>query len=298
MFDAISGTLGLSGAVDTMLLRKRQAGNVTLHVRGRDIEEAEKAIQLGKNTCRWMIIGEAAEVNRWNQRGRVMDALSRYAVACRLRSLRPRSISHGTTPSRFCGAWDDEPVGRNDDAKRGGSDDDQLASGHHELSGQARSRRGNMHHDFAVGAAGCAAVPAPAGVPRWTRTVAWCGPPPIPTRCCFSRLARRDKWVRGDLRHEAQSLPWPRRAPLIRKIKTAWTAFLDCRVRTGVSNGTASMKFGEKAAVVSLPLTEAATVHAHGTIKYGTCSSDIDSAVADSFPQTTGGRRRGGACDQ
>jgi hypothetical protein len=32
-----------------MLIMKRQAGNVTLHVRGRDIEEAEKPIQFTKD---------------------------------------------------------------------------------------------------------------------------------------------------------------------------------------------------------------------------------------------------------
>jgi hypothetical protein len=77
VFDTISGTLGLTGAVDTMLVLKRQTGTVTLHVRGRDIEEAEKAIQFNKETCRWTIMGEAAEVKRSAQRARVMDVLSR-----------------------------------------------------------------------------------------------------------------------------------------------------------------------------------------------------------------------------
>jgi hypothetical protein len=35
-----------------MLIIKRQAGNVTLHVRGRDIEEAEKAIQFSREAIR------------------------------------------------------------------------------------------------------------------------------------------------------------------------------------------------------------------------------------------------------
>ena len=36
-FDMVSGTNGLTGAADTILVIKRQAGNVTLHGRGRDI---------------------------------------------------------------------------------------------------------------------------------------------------------------------------------------------------------------------------------------------------------------------
>jgi hypothetical protein len=75
VFDTISGTLGLSGAVDTMLVMKRQSGNVTLHVRGRDIEEAEKAIQFSKDTCRWTIVGEAAEVRRSDERGSILTVL-------------------------------------------------------------------------------------------------------------------------------------------------------------------------------------------------------------------------------
>jgi hypothetical protein len=75
VFDTISGTLGLTGAVDSMLVMKRQAGNVTLYARGRDIEEAEKAIQFSKDTCRWTIMGEAAEVRRSDERGSILTVL-------------------------------------------------------------------------------------------------------------------------------------------------------------------------------------------------------------------------------
>ena len=52
VFDTVSGTLGLTGAADTILIMKRQAGSVTLYVRGRDIEESETALQFSKQTCR------------------------------------------------------------------------------------------------------------------------------------------------------------------------------------------------------------------------------------------------------
>jgi hypothetical protein len=76
VFDTISGTLGLTGAVDTMLVMKRQGVNVTLHVRGRDIEEAEKAIQFSKDTCKWAIIGEAEEVRRSDERSVILKLLA------------------------------------------------------------------------------------------------------------------------------------------------------------------------------------------------------------------------------
>jgi hypothetical protein len=54
---------------------KRKAGAVTLHVRGRDVEEAEKALQFDKATCRWTIIGEASEIRRSSERNGVLEAL-------------------------------------------------------------------------------------------------------------------------------------------------------------------------------------------------------------------------------
>jgi hypothetical protein len=55
-FDMVSGTNGLTAA-DTILVLKRQAGNVTLYARDRDIEEKETACQFNKNTCRWTFLG-------------------------------------------------------------------------------------------------------------------------------------------------------------------------------------------------------------------------------------------------
>ncbi len=81
VFDTVSGTLGLTGAADTILIMKRQAGAVGLYVRGRDIEEVEKALQFNKTTCRWTILGEAAEVFRSEERGRIVAALEEAGEA-------------------------------------------------------------------------------------------------------------------------------------------------------------------------------------------------------------------------
>lgn len=67
--DTISGTLGLAGCADTALIISRTAQGTTFYVRGRDIEEAENAISFDKHTCRWTILGTAAEVHRSNERG-------------------------------------------------------------------------------------------------------------------------------------------------------------------------------------------------------------------------------------
>ena len=76
VFDTISGSLGLSAAADTLLIMKRQSGAVTLHVRGRDVEETELALQFSKETCRWTILGSATDVHRSAERKRVLDVLT------------------------------------------------------------------------------------------------------------------------------------------------------------------------------------------------------------------------------
>jgi hypothetical protein len=76
VFDTVSGTLGLTGGVDTIAVLKRKAQSVTLHVEGRDLNDSvEKAIQFDRETCRWEILGEAAEFNRSAERTRVLNAL-------------------------------------------------------------------------------------------------------------------------------------------------------------------------------------------------------------------------------
>jgi hypothetical protein len=75
VFETVSGSLGLPAAADTIAILKREAGAVTFHVRGRDIEEAEKALQFNKATCRWTILGEASDVRRSDERARVLAAL-------------------------------------------------------------------------------------------------------------------------------------------------------------------------------------------------------------------------------
>jgi hypothetical protein len=76
VFDTISGTLGMTGGVDTIAIIKRRASGTTLHVEGRDLPDTiEKAINFDRETCRWHILGEAAEVLRSNDRARVLAAL-------------------------------------------------------------------------------------------------------------------------------------------------------------------------------------------------------------------------------
>jgi RecA-family ATPase len=61
--DTVSGTLGLTGCADTVMVINRTTAGTTLYVRGRDIEEGEHAIVFDKSTCRWQLMGDASEVH-------------------------------------------------------------------------------------------------------------------------------------------------------------------------------------------------------------------------------------------
>jgi hypothetical protein len=74
-FDEVSGTLGLTGAADTIIVMKRHCGMVKIHVRGRDIEEGEFAAEFNRTTCRWRIVGGADETFRSQERQAIIAAL-------------------------------------------------------------------------------------------------------------------------------------------------------------------------------------------------------------------------------
>lgn len=79
-FDSVSGTRGLTGAADTVLVLKRDngtagPGRATLYGRGRDIEEIETACQLQRDNGTWQIVGAAHEVAKTSERQAILDTL-------------------------------------------------------------------------------------------------------------------------------------------------------------------------------------------------------------------------------
>jgi hypothetical protein len=74
--DAVSGTLGLAGAADAILVIDRKSdGGVRLYGRSRDVDEIDKAMEFNRETCRWTILGENADVSRSHEQQEVLDAL-------------------------------------------------------------------------------------------------------------------------------------------------------------------------------------------------------------------------------
>jgi hypothetical protein len=91
---SVSGTLGITGCVDTVAVLARTGKGTTLYVRGRDVEEQEKAIVFNKSNCRWTIMGDAEEVYRSDTRQKILtllDDVRKVSVP-----LRPKEIASQT----------------------------------------------------------------------------------------------------------------------------------------------------------------------------------------------------------
>jgi RecA-family ATPase len=78
-FDTISGTLGLTGAPDTILVLQRDKQGVVLHGRGRDVTEIEKAMTFNADTCQWTITGDATTMRTTSERTAILAALEEAA---------------------------------------------------------------------------------------------------------------------------------------------------------------------------------------------------------------------------
>lgn len=72
-FDMISGTTGLTGAVDAAFVLHRGKQGVTLYGRGREIEEMEQAVEFVGGM--WKVLGNAAEVRRSDERSAILGVL-------------------------------------------------------------------------------------------------------------------------------------------------------------------------------------------------------------------------------
>lgn len=75
--DTISGTNGISGAVDTITILRRERGraDASLFVTGRDVEEQDLALKWDQDLAMWSLIGEAAEYRMSKDRADVIAAI-------------------------------------------------------------------------------------------------------------------------------------------------------------------------------------------------------------------------------
>jgi hypothetical protein len=88
--DLVSGSLGLTGAADGVLVLKRGRGqaDAVLHATGRDFEDKEVALRWDFAVTAWTMLGDAAEYQRSNERQQVIDLLK-----AQRKPLAPKAIS-------------------------------------------------------------------------------------------------------------------------------------------------------------------------------------------------------------
>src|SRR5262249_17799443 len=60
----------------TVAVLARTGRGTTLYIRGRDVEEQEKAVSFNKSNCRWTILGEAEEVYRSDSCQKIVTLLN------------------------------------------------------------------------------------------------------------------------------------------------------------------------------------------------------------------------------
>jgi hypothetical protein len=73
----VSGTHGLTGAADTVIVLKREPSDPQgfLYVRGRDVHEQELALQFDNATGKWCHIGSGREFRMSEERKAVVEVL-------------------------------------------------------------------------------------------------------------------------------------------------------------------------------------------------------------------------------
>jgi hypothetical protein len=75
LMETVSGSFGVSGAADAVLVMAKKANGTVLDIRGRDVESAELAIEFSKESCRWRVLGTAVEVHISGQRAKIIAVL-------------------------------------------------------------------------------------------------------------------------------------------------------------------------------------------------------------------------------
>jgi hypothetical protein len=98
--DMVSGTLGLTGSADGVLVLKRERGqhDAALFVTGRDIEEQELALRWDGEYALWSLVGQADEYRMSKERAEVLKVLKRENRAMTPKELAPLiGKTHNTT---------------------------------------------------------------------------------------------------------------------------------------------------------------------------------------------------------
>jgi len=91
--DTVSGSTGLTGVADAVLVLTRQRGeaDAVLHVTGRDIEETSHALQFDPGRGLWSLLGNADVYALTKERQTILAYLAQHSVPAS-----PKEVSEGT----------------------------------------------------------------------------------------------------------------------------------------------------------------------------------------------------------
>jgi DNA-binding transcriptional ArsR family regulator len=78
-FDSVSGTRGLTGAADSVLVLKKDGATATpvIYGRGRDLEEIESALSFDAATAQFSVIGDAGTIAKTHEQQAILQLLGR-----------------------------------------------------------------------------------------------------------------------------------------------------------------------------------------------------------------------------
>ncbi|MFM9864491.1 MAG: AAA family ATPase [Micropepsaceae bacterium] len=88
-FDLVSGTTGLTGAADSVLILRKEAGqaDAVLYGRGRDLPVFEKALRFDGTRGLWAVLGDAEAYRATTLEGRILKELERAEAPLRARDV-------------------------------------------------------------------------------------------------------------------------------------------------------------------------------------------------------------------
>lgn len=90
-FDSVSGTLGITGGADTIMILDSTTKGQRLLVKGRDICEREDAVAFNRETFIWELLGEAHVAHRSDSRKKILECFHHNDE-----SLSPKEVTERT----------------------------------------------------------------------------------------------------------------------------------------------------------------------------------------------------------
>jgi hypothetical protein len=111
--DAVSGTNGLAGAADAVLVLRRARGkaDAELHVTGRDVEEAEYALDFDPRLGCWQLLdGPASDYSLGDTRKAILDYLRENGTGTPKQIATALSLEHNTVKQRLWRMAKDDQV--------------------------------------------------------------------------------------------------------------------------------------------------------------------------------------------